>query len=1218
MRVKRLEVYGFKSFKDKTVIHFDKKVTGVVGPNGCGKSNIVDAFFWVMGEQSYKHMRGKGSDDLIFNGSSKYSPLGMAEATLVMETNVVDPEEAPSGATVRDIPLSLKSKEISVTRRVYRGGEGEYFINSVPARLRDIHELFMDTGVGTKGYSVIEQGQIGKIVNAKPEERRILIEEAAGIAKYKARKKESLRKIAATEANLERINDVLKEIQRNLNSLERQAQKAKKYREYKNELLEKEITWGRKKLALTKKKNDEFKKEKEILELDVAGLRSEVQRSENQIELDRTEQLTDTKSAEELQTQIEKLAHDLAKDESALELSKRRQEDLEKQIESFSNEKIESFESISIEKQEIEKLVSGLDRLRLNLRSVESELSEKENEVKQRRDEANGARNILDSTRQKLLRGSQEETQLRTNLAAGEAKIESIESQINKIIDAITETDNELSRIHSENSILKIQAEELENQMNSQKHKLEIQKSDLNKKNSCLNEFEALQIEALEAFAQVESKLTNLKELDAAREGLGSGPKSVLEWAEKKGLSHQFGAIADLLQVKVGYERALEAWLGEALGGLYSKEIVSASDALAQLREQNKGKAGIFLPVDESHFEMDLESRNEIEALGIKVQGALVDFVQSKNPDISIDQLLGGVWVISAFEESKLSELLEISKKQGCSIISQDGIALLSLGYLRGGVTESDQDSSLLGRKRAIQELEISWDEKHKNKIEIEAELKSLKKIIVETDREISLKESSLQQLEIDYAKKTGDLERQNKYVNEITQRADNVREEKSSLIAERETIIRSLDGIEEKIDGFESIKTQLESNLSTEESKLTETEVELQSKEETLSKIKINEASMKERLQGLEKEIDAIRRQLENREKRLNEVIEFLEIASNQKEEHFGGDSEIQSRIDEFNRMLRVKKLNLSEIKDRLEISNSKISDALELMKGSRDQVDSKSNQINEIAVDIEKVQAAWNHIVQNLEEKYGPGCLDKIQVESQEEFIEPVVTQNMSEEDEKILHEDIDKLRERIRRIGEVNTMAIEEYDELKKRFDHIDQERQDLEKSIENLLAAIEHINLTSEDRFQKAFDAISDRFKHLFPIIFGGGRAELTLVYPEGVTDVLESGIDILAQPPGKKIVNISLLSGGEKALTAVSLIFAIFMVKPSPFCILDEVDAPLDDANIGRFNALLKEMAAKTQFILITHNKKTMELNDTLYGVTMEEPGVSKMVSIELQ
>jgi chromosome segregation protein len=367
-----------------------------------------------------------------------------------------------------------------------------------------------------------------------------------------------------------------------------------------------------------------------------------------------------------------------------------------------------------------------------------------------------------------------------------------------------------------------------------------------------------------------------------------------------------------------------------------------------------------------------------------------------------------------------------------------------------------------------------------------------------------------------------------------------------------------------------------------------------------------------------LKREMEIAKTTIADRTRRLSEIHRTLERATQEKEQFTGGESELQTKIEELTLVLATEKERLSTIKDRLEQSSAKLNGALEKIKELHKATDHKGSATNQIALELEKLSSDLTHLVQNLEEKYGPGCLERPEtIPVQEEMTDPVVTAEMTAEEEQLLGEEVERIRERIRRLGEVNVMAIEEYEELKKRYDHLVAEKADLLLSIQNLEDAIAHINKTSEERFKKAFDAISDRFQRLFPIIFGGGSSHLTLVYPEGSTDILEAGVDILAQPPGKKVSNITLLSGGEKALTAVSLIFAIFMVKPSPFCVLDEVDAPLDDANIGKFNALLREMSVKSQFILITHNKKTMELNDTLYGVTMEEPGVSKMVSIEL-
>ena len=403
MRVKRLEIQGFKSFKDKTVVHFDHAITGIVGPNGCGKSNIVDAFFWVMGEQSYKHMRGSSSEDLIFNGSSKYPALGFAEATLVMESGASDTANAPTGATYQDEPIHLRTKEVAVTRRVYRTGEGEYFINGVQARLKDIQELFMDTGVGAKGYSVVEQGQIGKIVNAKPEERRLLVEEAAGIAKYKARKKESLRKMDATYANLSRLTDVIQEIERNLESLERQAQKARLYSKYKEELAEKEITWTRRKTKIFKQKLEELTKEKSLLEEELVTLKLELQETEASVETGRVGQISDSRLAEEFQLTIQDLSDQLTRQQSALDLSKQRQNDLAIQEQTLERERRELEETVATEKEKVSLNQAEAHKVDVEFVVLAEKVKAKDEQVQKTKETARIAREQVNDSKRKLM-----------------------------------------------------------------------------------------------------------------------------------------------------------------------------------------------------------------------------------------------------------------------------------------------------------------------------------------------------------------------------------------------------------------------------------------------------------------------------------------------------------------------------------------------------------------------------------------------------------------------------------------------------------------------------------------------------------------------------------------------------------------------------------------------------------------------------------------------
>ena len=572
---------------------------------------------------------------------------------------------------------------------------------------------------------------------------------------------------------------------------------------------------------------------------------------------------------------------------------------------------------------------------------------------------------------------------------------------------------------------------------------------------------------------------------------------------------------------------------------------------------------------------------------------------------------------------SALEKLLSdnhLSELSGWSLVSLDGSAFHATdGYLSGGSLETNAGTGVFRRKRAISELKSQTHiaEQAHSRAEtavgeaqsaLEAEKTALRQLEIElhaADIEIAAGERGTQQLA--------------RSLKEAEERFEETDLERGEAKEDLERAISQKAGIEDELAGFESAKAELEERAKAGEAGLSEKETALRAREEALQSSRVAEAELRERAIGMKRELENRRQMLEDRERRLAEIGKILERLTTESEQFTGSESALEEKIAQLAKTAADAASELSAIKDRLEQTSARINGALDRIKELHKGGDEKAAETNNLALELEKLASEDQHLVQNLEEKYGPGCLQKpVTSPIQDEMTEPVVTAEMTADEERELGEEVERLRERLRRLGEVNVMAIEEFEELKKRYDYLSGEKLDLEHSIENLKDAIEHINKTSEERFRKAFEAIAERFSKLFPIVFGGGQAELSLVYPEGSTDVLDAGVDILAQPPGKKIQNITLLSGGEKALTAVSLIFAIFMVKPSPFCLLDEVDAPLDDANIGKFNALLREMSIKSQFILITHNKKTMELNDTLYGVTMEEPGVSKMISIQLQ
>ena len=1230
MRVKRLEIQGFKSFKDKTVIHFDHGITGIVGPNGCGKSNIVDAFFWVMGEQSYKHMRGTGSEDLIFNGSSKYSPLGMAEATLVMETDAVDQGD---GATTQDIPVHLRSKEVSVTRRVYRDGEGEYFINGVQTRLKDIHELFMDTGVGAKGYSVIEQGQIGKIVNAKPEERRLLVEEAAGIAKYKARKKESLRKMEATQTNLARLTDVIQEMERHLNSLERQAQKARQYRKYKDELLDKEMTWGRRKTLVLKQKLESLRKDREAFEQELLGLRAELQVAENSMETERVTQLTDSKLAEDLQRTLQELTSNLTREQSALDLSRRRQGDLEQQLQTLQNEKEQVEVSIATEKQKLTDRENETVQSDVAFQQAAKRAQGMDEKVRSLRQQAETTRRDLDASKKELMTGIAKASDLNSRAASLASRAESARIQAERLAHQVQAQAEKVAEARMEAARTQDQATLVRSQRETLQAERKVQASEIQVQEQKLRQSERERDDSQRQITQLKSRLQSLEELSAAHEGFSDGAKAALDWARESskisGATQALSALVDLLEVSSGFEAPLEGWLEARLEHLISTDSAMAMAALDHIREGKQGRAAIHFAMGQTLKSKNVTVgfdliRSELAGEGFEITGELSQFIrtntkQGDSAGETAATMIANVCVVESF--APMAAFLEkggAAKLGGWGIVSRDGCALDSNGLLRGGSIESDNTAHVLGRKKAISDLRSQTDSLAASHLEIDGRTQEIKQSLDLTRVRYQALESELQTLEIQAAALDRDVHQMNRLLKDAVNHLESSEHEKGELENEAEQARMQREELDSQVAEIFSNRTELEGRIADGDLALSTQDQEVRAEETELQGLRVDEASLRERTASLKRELESGRSLLADRERRLTEIERILERASREREQHTGGDVDIEQKIQELVQVIGKSEEELGEIKDRLEQASAKLNSTLERIKELHKGGDQKNADTMQLSLEIEKFSGELIHLIQNLEEKYGPGCLERpITSPIQEEMTEPVITAEMTAEEEQQLGEEVERLRERIRRLGEVNVMAIEEYDELKKRYDYLLSEKTDLERSIENLQDAIEYINKTSEDRFKKAFEAIADRFERLFPVIFGGGSAKLSLVYPEGTNDILEAGVDILAQPPGKKVSNITLLSGGEKALTAVSLIFAIFLVKPSPFCVLDEVDAPLDDANIGKFNALLREMSAKSQFILITHNKKTMELNDTLYGVTMEEPGVSKMVSVEM-
>ncbi|MBS1959110.1 MAG: chromosome segregation protein SMC [Bdellovibrionales bacterium] len=1211
MRIKRLEIQGFKSFKDKTIIHFDRPITGIVGPNGSGKSNIVDAFFWVMGEQSYKHIRSSGSDDIIFKGSSKYQPLGMAEATLVLEQDYVDTENMPMGASTEE-NLPKKTREVSVTRRVYRAdGVGEYAINGVQARLKDIQELFLDTGIGAKGYSVIEQGQIDKVVNSKPEDRRLLIEDAAGIAKYKARKKESLRKLEGANVNLSRLNDVIAEIDRSLASLERQAQKARKYKEYRSELLEKETTWGRRKNQVLKRQFDKLQADREGLDHLLVGVRAELAQNEANLESQRVVQLADSKNQEQVQAEVEKLAGDLTHHQSALHLSKQRQEDLNRQLAQLEAERNQIEEDLGMHRESIagkNEEFLGIDEKVAELTAKTSELNQHVSDFRKRHDDKKREAEIK---RREFVSLTETTTESQSQIAALRERIQGAEGQMARIDSLLAEIGTQASESRAEFETLTTDLNEKTSSRNEIRARVDSQKAARSDAEDALRAARKTRDESHKGLTLLSSKLKSLEDLERAREGMANGPKKILEWTESHGKA--FAVLSDFIEVENGYDAAVEAVMGHAFERLYAQDADDAFAALNFLKESKSGSASIQIAVPSANTQ-DRANYNPLKKFVKLVMPEGYTAENSKAVHRLIENLVASVEVL---EEVPAMGDIKTYQSEGISFVTKNGIWFdANQGVLFGGATDSEQAGGVLSRKRVIGELKVELESVTATYESSETALTAAQVALESVETELKQLQATASDLEIEVTtleRSRTQLERQ---VAEFDRNQARAADDRETAAEQAEIARTEIAEVENSILEMANTKSALDAWIVDHESEVDAEYASLRADEERLQQLKIQEASSSERKNSLKKELETEQKYLQDRERRMSELARLLESFEQDRERFSGGDFEHEEAILALTRALTDKREELSAVRDRLEQVTTLTTGYMDRIKELHKLGDEKNQQINQFAIDVERIQGELHHLKLNMEEKYGEGCLD--QAEPQSEMTDPVVTLEISEEEEKVLHEEVESLRDRIRRLGEVNTMAVEEFDDMQRRHEHLYKEKMDLEQSIQNLNDAIEHINKTSIERFQKAFEAIATRFEKLFPIIFGGGQAQLTLVYPEGSTDILEAGVDILAQPPGKKISNMTLLSGGEKALTAISLIFAIFMVKPSPFCILDEVDAPLDDSNIGKFNALVREMSSKSQFILVTHNKKTMELNDTLYGVTMEEPGVSRMVSIELQ
>lgn len=1236
MRIKSLQLHGFKSFVDRTVFSFDEGMTAVVGPNGCGKSNVVDAIKWVMGEQSARRLRGKGMDDVIFAGSENRPPIGMAEVTLTFDNS---DGKAPAAFAAYS--------EVEIARRLYRSGESEYLMNKQPTRLKDVHDFFRDTGIGIRGYTIVEQGKVAEIVSAKPEDRRGLIEEAAGISKYKARRREAEGKMRSTEQNLVRVTDVLGEIRRQISTLERQAKKAARYKRLQETQRVLELSLAADERARLLEEVDRetasltvLSDEMTVLETQLAE--RELAAQEHRITLAEAEKAV-TAGAEKLFS----LRSEIKNLEGRIELARRERDGLEESSTSRREELGQLGEQLVVAEREALGATQELEQLERGLEQEQTSIEAAEREVQ---------------TAQEALRGHEADRDLKntahvellTSVARLEDRMAHLGDRQSAIDQRMRGVDADVDAKQSEATLAGEEQSSLEEGLRnllSERDRLQeqlreaLRKHDLAKQT--LKETTSAEQQALKLAQTTRARFDSLGEVVGGRQDIGTGARHLLEGGEsvstRLGLR---GLVRELLEADPEVERAVEAVLADRADAIVINESKGALAALEALREDNAGR-GVFVVQ---------RSVPEIQSGTVPLGDPLLKRVRPRAGSEGIARsLLGDVYLIDrlerAFEHFGTGRLPATFVTPAGDLATPDGI-------VSGG-----GDSAAMGvftRAREVRELEVEVAQLDLRVDRAHAAQVSADDSLVRASDELENLRNRHHTAALAVANHEKDLERSTEKVKRIGEAQQTHVAERSDLLGEQETVGGDLVRLEAQLKsqrlGRESSQRAVDAlgleissagrELSRRESKVAELRVGYRARDdqrirlrETATRAAQSERETRTWIERREQEIESARlrreellTEIETAESELATQLEGEEVArleSDRLRERF---DETASRVAEIEDSAR-------ELRTGLGAAREKISQAELKQSEARMRLDHQASTVRDRwEIEIEH----WK--LPTLDELDGAADEDDSVAESRPPAGEAETASDSaeglvgeSEDDEPDLspaaalrdarqnirlamlptgerQQEAEKVRKSLNSLGDVNLGAIEEHEELAERFRFLSEQKEDLEATINSLRDAISRINRTSRKRFRETFELVRKRFEENFPRLFGGGKASLELTEAE---DILDAGVDIMAQPPGKRLQNVNLLSGGEKMMTALALLVAVFQVRPSPFFLLDEVDAALDDANVGRFNQLIVEMAASSQFLIITHNKRTIEVADILYGVTMEQKGVSKLVSVVL-
>ncbi len=1176
MYLSKLEILGFKSFPSKTEFLFNQGMTAIVGPNGCGKTNILDAIRWVLGEQRTSLLRGERMEEVIFNGTKELKPLGMAEVSLVIENN--------QGI------LPTEYQEVQITRRLFRSGESEYLLNKKICRLKDIIDLFLDTGMGTHAYSVIQPEMVESILSNKTEDRRFLFEEASGISKYKHRKKEAWRKLESTESDLLRLKDLTAEVERQVNSLKRQVRKAERFKRLSQELKEKELKAGKTEYDFLWEKEGQLEaglREKEEQKVAHQAKLAELELKSEKLKLDLTQVekkfLSSQKELEECLEALRSLEKENALNkERVLNLQENRKR-LQKEIE----ENLLRRETIRVEiKEKEEKSKDVVEKVK----SVEKEHQSKEGELKALEERLKSYKEKLVSLNSQLAEANKllhqaelEEQNYRLQLDELARKQVSLEEEEKNIFDS-------LQTVHKEADALKGLIGSIQNSLEDKSKERMALQTKSEQTQQAIETLVNQKNEKEKTRSSLKAKLELLRDMVEHYEGYQAGVREIL--SKKDRIPGLIAPVASLINVEKEYQRAIEVALGEAAQFILAQDFESARKGIELLREEKKGRA-TFIILDRFKG-LTLESpKVELEGNGIKSWAKELVKCKGEYQPV-IDFLLGRIALADT-----LSSGIELSSNLGqeYGVVTLDGQVIKGGKIVEGG---SEKEIFLVGRDEELNAISNELSSLEKELASLNDEIEAREKEKYNSISALSDLDRKIEEEKTRFNDSGLDLARQEELEKGLNQRQEAIHQKKDELSQE-------LASLEEKGKDLRSV--ELNETRKIIEQEYEKYGKELEGAETEKESVYLNLNQLRIELVSLQGKEEQIRNETERLKELELDLVAEEESKRKESEALDSGMQELNGKIEQQKLELGSKEKGRVEKEEQAEIYQQELERIQPELASLEEELKSKrkiKEELQEILhkLELEKLEVSTSR--ENLKKKIW---------EEQEKDLEKV--EPLSEEEKKEFEsypQRIVELKEKIKELGPVNLLALDEYQQQKDRLDFLQKQMQDLVEAKENLVSTIDKINATATELFLETFQKVKENFQQVFQTLFEGGEAEASLV--EGI-DPLESPIEISARPMGKKLININQLSGGEKALTALSLLFALYLVKPSPFCILDEVDAPLDDANLARFIKLIKNFSQKTQFIIITHNKLTMESADVLYGVTMEKPGVSKIVSVKL-